>query len=172
MFTFVTGGSASGKSEFAERLIERLPGKRIYIATLQPYDDESHARIAKHRKARSGRNFETIECPAALTDTVVPAGSNVLLEDIDNLTANEYFGPSGDPARILPGIDHILESCAHLTVVAGELFSGGNGYLGETLDYLHTLAEINRKLAAKADLVVEVVCGLPDVLKGDLNAVF
>jgi hypothetical protein len=26
---------------------------------------------------------------------------------------------------------------------------------------------LNRKLAAGADLVVEVVCGLPDVLKGE-----
>ncbi len=169
MFTFITGGSASGKSEFAEKLIERLPGRRIYIATMQPYDNESYSRIAKHRKARSGRNFDTIECPTGLDHTDIPPGSNVLLEDIDNLTANEFFGPSGDPGNILPGIDHILESCSHLTVVAGELFSGGSTYLGETLEYLQTLAVINRKLAEKADLVIEVVCGLPDVLKGDLD---
>ena len=170
MFTFVTGGSASGKSEFAEKLIERLPGRRIYIATMQPYDKESYARIAKHRKARSARNFDTIECPTGLERTDIPSGANVLLEDIDNLTANEFFGPSGDPGRILPGIDHILENCSNLTVVAGELFSGGSIYLGETLEYLHTLADIDRKLAEKADLVIEVVCGMPDVLKGDLNA--
>ena len=29
---------------------------------------------------------------------------------------------------------------------------------------------VNRRLAEKADLVIEVVCGLPDILKGDLNA--
>ena len=170
MFTFITGGSASGKSEYAEKLIERLPGRRIYIATMQPYDDESYARIAKHRKARFSRNFETIECPVDLGHADIPSGSNVLLEDIDNLTANEFFGPSGNPERILPGIDHILENCSHLTVVAGELFSGGTDYLGETLEYLRSLAGINRRLAEKADLVIEVVCGLLDILKGDLNA--
>lgn len=172
MFTFVTGGSASGKSEFAERLIEKLSGDRIYIATMQPYDDESFARIKKHRNARAGRNFTTIECPCGLQKIDIPSGSNVLLEDIDNLTANEFFMPDGDPESILPGIEHILDRCANLTVVAGELFSGGSDYLGETLDYLRTLAGINRQLAKRADLVIEVVCGVPDILKGELNADF
>ena len=36
---------------------------------------------------------------------------------------------------------------------------------GDTLRYLKTLAAIHRALAARADRVVEVVCGLPDVWK-------
>jgi len=172
MLTLVIGGSASGKSEYAERLIEKFPGERIYIATMQPYDDESFARIKKHRNARAGRNFTTAECPVGLDKISIPKGSNVLLEDIDNLTANEYFMPDGDPRSIIPGIDHILESCGFLTVVAGEVFSGGSAYLGETLDYLRTLADIDRQIADKADLVVEVVSGVPDILKGDPNACY
>ena len=48
----------------------------------------------------------------------------------------------------------------------GEVFSGGADYEGDTLSYLRALAGINRALAARADRVAEVVCGLPNWLKG------
>ena len=41
MLTIVTGGSASGKSEFAEGLVTASENKnRLYIATMQVYDAE------------------------------------------------------------------------------------------------------------------------------------
>ena len=43
---------------------------------------------------------------------------------------------------------------------------GGADYEGDTLSYLRALAGINRALAARADRVAEVVCGLPNWLKG------
>ena len=51
MMTVVTGGSGSGKSAFAEdNIVSFGPAKRIYIATMHPYDEESHKRVARHRK--------------------------------------------------------------------------------------------------------------------------
>ena len=42
MMTVVTGGSGSGKSAFAEeKIVSFGPAKRIYIATMHPYDEES-----------------------------------------------------------------------------------------------------------------------------------
>ena len=61
MFTLVIGGSASGKSEFAEQLTLSLDGPRLYIATMEPFGVEAQARIARHRTARRERGFETIE---------------------------------------------------------------------------------------------------------------
>ena len=41
MMTVVTGGSGSGKSAFAEdKIVSFGPAKRIYIATMHPYDEE------------------------------------------------------------------------------------------------------------------------------------
>lgn len=40
MFILVTGGSGSGKSEFAENIAMKLGGKMLYVATMKPYDDE------------------------------------------------------------------------------------------------------------------------------------
>ena len=45
MTYLVIGGSASGKSTFAESIVSRLPGPRYYIATMEPWDAECRARI-------------------------------------------------------------------------------------------------------------------------------
>ena len=207
MFTLVIGGSASGKSDYAERHVLSLEGggPRIYIATMEPFGEEAQARIARHHAMRRDRGFETIECYRNAGAVRLPENSNVLLEDLGNLAANELFGadlpqadqgsnlhiddacePCGadlpqaddgtDPntedisavltERIAAGIDSLRAQCSHLTIVTNEVFSGGKEYEGETLTYLRLLAMLNRKLAAGADLVVEVVCGLPDILKG------
>ena len=51
-------------------------------------------------------------------------------------------------------------------VVSNEVFTGGADYAGGTEDYLRLVAEVNRTLAARADQVCEVVCGLPRFYKG------
>ena len=185
MFTLVIGGSASGKSDYAERHVLSLEGDgpRIYIATMEPFGEEAQARIARHHAMRRDRGFETIECYRNAGTVRLPENSNVLLEDLGNLAANELFGAELPQAengaeqhtddisaalseRIAAEIDSLSSQCSHLTIVTNEVFSGGKEYEGETLTYLRLLAMLNRKLAAGADLVVEVVCGLPDILKG------
>ena len=47
-----------------------------------------------------------------------------------------------------------------------EVFSGGLDYAGDTGRYLRLMAEVNRKLAARAHRVCEVVCGIPQEHKG------
>lgn len=166
MFTLVIGGSASGKSEYAEGLMLSQSGQRIYIATLYPWDQECVARIEKHRLARADRGFETVECYTNLAGLELPPDSNVLLEGLGSLLSNELYTPEGDGVEaVLRGVE-TLERCAHLTVVAEEVCAGGSDYAGDTLRYLEAMASLNRALARRADRVVEVVCGLPNVLKG------
>lgn len=176
VFTLVIGGSASGKSDYAERHVLSLEGggPRIYIATMEPFGEEARARIARHHALRRDRGFETIECYRNIGSLRLPADSNVLLEDLGNLMANELFGNDAAavdeaadlPDRIAEEIEKVFSDCAHMTIVTNEIFSGGKNYEGETLIYLRALARLNRILAQRADYVVELVCGLPDVLKG------
>lgn len=169
MFTLIIGGAASGKSEYAEALVQRLAGPRVYIATMQPFDDECRARIAKHQARRASMGFTTLECYTNLAGAVVPEQANILLECMSNLVANELYSPEGQGAdNILRGMDLLLPSCRNLTVVTNEVFSGGQDYAGDTLEYLRLLARVNRNLARQADHVVEIVCGLPNPLKGGL----
>ena len=172
MFTMIIGGSASGKSEYAERHVLSLGGPRFYVATMEPFGQEAQARIRRHHAMRRDRGFETIECYLHPETISVPGEANILLEDLGNLVANILFTESTEtaPARIAERVDQLLDRCAHLTVVTNEVFSGGDRYAGETSRYLSVLAGVNRILAERADLVAEVVCGIPDILKGPVAA--
>ena len=169
MLTIIIGGSGSGKSAFAERLAAGLSGTRIYLATMAAGDPESLERIARHRQQRRGLGFETLERPLDLEGAELPADANVLLEDLSNLLANEMFSPEGGGMdAVRRGLDALIRRCRNLTVVSNEIFSGGTEYEGETLAYIQNLALLNRFVAERADLAVEIVCGLPNVLKGEL----
>ena len=166
MLTLVIGGSASGKSEYAEQCVLSLDGARIYIATMQPFGKEAEERILKHRQMRKNKGFETIECYTGLQNLKIPPGSNVLLEDLGNLMANEIFSPEGrGPRAVRDGIDALIPACAHMTIVTNEIFSGGTDYTEETLHYMRELAAMNRYIASRADRVTEIVCGIPNRLK-------
>ena len=52
------------------------------------------------------------------------------------------------------------------SVVSNEVFSGGADYAGDTDRYLRALAQVNNAFAARADVVVRVVCGIPVYYKG------
>ena len=170
MLILVSGGSASGKSKYAEDLAARTPpGERIYVATMRVWDEESRRRVERHRAMRAGKGFRTEERPVHLDHMPVPAGAAVLLEDLYNLTANEWFGPEGPEgaeARVLSGVRRLKEAAACTVVVTNELFSDGVAYDKETADYLAALARLNAAVAAEADRVYEVVCGIPVCWKG------
>lgn len=166
MFTLIIGGAASGKSEFAEKYVTGLCGERLYIATMEASGPEAEARIARHRALRAAKGFETVERYTGLWNAPVSQEANVLLEDLGNLVANEMFSPSGGGIEaVLGGVESLASRCRHLTVVTNEVFSGGTDYEGDTFCYMAALGEVNCALAARADRVVEVICGIPRIRK-------
>ncbi len=178
MFVTVTGGSGSGKSAYSEDLLLRLSGngKRYYIATMYPYDDESRKRIARHRDMRRGKGFETVECPLGLKEVELPASGgekpSALLECMSNLAANELYMEEGAKDRavqeIFSGIRRLAGQTEHLVVVTNEVFSDGIAYEESTKEYQRILGELNQKLASLSDSFVEVVYGIPLCRKGEL----
>ncbi|MDO4616941.1 MAG: bifunctional adenosylcobinamide kinase/adenosylcobinamide-phosphate guanylyltransferase [Lachnospiraceae bacterium] len=170
MLYVITGGSGSGKSRYAEQQILDLgPARRIYIATMHPYDEESFARIDRHRAMRAEKQFETLECYTDLKNLEIPSGANVLLECMSNLTANEMYEPgaAGEDTveEILEGIRSVQKQAANLVIVTNEIFSDGIEYDPETVRYQQYLGQINQTLAAMADMVTEVVYGIPLMIK-------
>lgn len=173
MMILVTGGSGSGKSAFAEDCVLALgEKKRIYIATMFPFDEESKKRVARHRNMRKGKGFETVECYTGLKNVKVQEKSTVLLECMSNLTANEMFQEDGAGEKtveeIIEGIRSLREQAGDLVIVTNEIFSEAASYEGETETYQKYLGEINQGLAELSDQVVEVVYGIPVYHKQEL----
>ncbi|HWP50469.1 MAG TPA: bifunctional adenosylcobinamide kinase/adenosylcobinamide-phosphate guanylyltransferase [Clostridia bacterium] len=173
MTTLVVGAAASGKSGYAESLLTSAE-KKIYIATMQPYGEEAQQRIARHRALRAQKGFATLERYTALgrlSEVELPVGGAVLLECLGNLVANELFAPDGAKENaekaILDGIGLLMHRCRHLVVVTNDIFADGVSYDADTERYLVLLGRLNSALAARFEAVVEVVCGIPIVLKGE-----
>ncbi|GAB6105969.1 bifunctional adenosylcobinamide kinase/adenosylcobinamide-phosphate guanylyltransferase [Blautia glucerasea] len=166
MMILVTGGSGSGKSAFAEDCVLACgEKKRIYIATMYPFDQESKKRVLRHRKMRAGKGFDTEECYVGLKNVQIPSGCTVLLECMSNLTANEIFREDGAGEKtedeILQGVESLKNQAEDLIIVTNEIFSEADTYEEETENYRSVLGNINRRLARMADTVVEVVYGIP-----------
>lgn len=174
MFVLVTGGSGSGKSEYAESLLCEMgdnPAGRYYIATMIPFGEEGKQRVKRHQKQREGRYFKTAECYRDLDRLELPGSCDVLLECMSNLLANEMFDVGGDAcARILQGVEHLIKQCRHVVIVTNEVFSDGNIYDESTQQYICLLGQINQKLAQMADDVTEVVYSVPVYHKRKGNA--
>lgn len=70
MFTLVTGGSGSGKSEYAESLADSWNDPKIYVATMMPFDEETGKKIQRHRAMRRDKGFVTVECFTGLSASI------------------------------------------------------------------------------------------------------
>ena len=170
MLILVTGGSASGKSAYAESLCLSL-SPRVYLACMQPFGAEGEARIARHRAMRKDKGFLTVERYTDLAGLTLPPCECVLLEDLGNLAANEMFGsePPCDPFdAVMGGIDTLIKQCERVVIVTDEIGSDGIDYPPETAAYLEALGALNRTLSVRADAVIEVVAGIPIPLKEEL----
>lgn len=170
MFTLVTGGSGSGKSEYAESLADSWNDPKIYVATMMPFDEETGKKIQRHRDMRRDKGFVTVECFTGLSALHLPEGCHVLLDCMSNLTANEMYTEEGAGLgtrdSILSGIENLLAFAEDVCIVTNEIFSDGIEYGAETIRYQRCLGALNCRMAELADRVVEVVCGIPLRQKG------
>jgi adenosylcobinamide kinase/adenosylcobinamide-phosphate guanylyltransferase len=93
----------------------------------------------------------------------------LLIEDIPNLLAGEMFkGTSFYPDiadKITADIMKLISACEHTVIVTNEVFSDGMIYDEYTTTYLREFGTINRRLAGYSDKVVELVCGIPCIVK-------
>ena len=166
--TLVLGGARSGKSRYAERLVEATAATAIYCATAAPGDAEMGARIAAHR-ARRSTSWRTIEAPLELAAAIGRASPECPLL-IDCLTlwlsnlmlAGRPLDPEFATLRAA-----LRDAAGPVVLVANEV---GLGLVPETplgRAFRDAAGRLNQEIAAIADRVVFLAAGLPLVLKGD-----
>ncbi|MBD5506952.1 MAG: cobinamide kinase [Lachnospiraceae bacterium] len=192
MMILVIGGSGSGKSTYAESLTDDLMKKdtdgksdehscaaeaeykKYYLATMKVFDEEGRKKVERHRSLRGGKGFDTVEQSTDIHRAVEKMGAGkqiVLLECLSNLTANEMFCGE-EPAmagqvveKIMRGLEALKAQTTHLIVVTNNVFEDGIAYEEATMEYIRAMGNLNRRLADLADQVVEVVVGIPVIIK-------
>ncbi len=165
--TLVLGGARSGKSAYAESLVEAVPGDPVYIATATPGDREMAARIQQH-KARRGDRWRTVEEPldlaGALARDAIPDG--VALVDCLTLWLANVMAAGSDPETETMRLVRALEEAAGpIVLVANEVGLGivpDNALARAFRDHA---GRLNQAVAGVADRVIFVAAGLPLTLK-------
>ena len=168
----VLGGSRSGKSAHAERLLADRTEVTYLATSAVPGDDaEWTARIARHR-ARRPASWTTVETTAPAD--LVRAGA-VLVDSVTTWVAalldqsGIWSETPGSAERLDARCDALLEAWtstpAHVVAVSDEV---GLGVVPETRSgrlFRDVLGAVNQRLAASADEVWFVVAGLPQRLR-------
>jgi adenosylcobinamide kinase/adenosylcobinamide-phosphate guanylyltransferase len=165
--TLVLGGARSGKSRYAERLVEAAAAGGLYCATAEAGDAEMACRIAAHR-ARRGPFWHTVETPLALASVIASEARSELPLLIDCLTlwlSNLLL--AGRPVD-----EETAALCAALRLAEGSVVLVANevgmGLVPETplgRRFRDAAGRLNQEVAALADRVVFVAAGLPLMLK-------
>ena len=175
MIALVTGAASSGKSAYAEDLAMGLAPLRLYLATMYPEGRAAQERIARHRALRAGKGFHTVEaCDGFGRALAMPASGVALVEDLGNLVAARLFRPDGTvadaedaAAGALADLRSVCAHFDHVVVVGNEVGADGLGHGRLTDRYVRVLGRVACSFAARCDTVVEVVCGVPNVAKGE-----
>ncbi len=165
--TLVLGGARSGKSRYAESLVEALPPPWIYLATAEARDAEMEKRIAAHRARRDGR-WQTVEAPHDLAAALagVPKGAAMLVDCLTLWLSNRMLAEADMDHEIERLEAALVEQKGTVVLVSNEVGAGivpDNALARRFQDLQGTL---NQKVAARASRVVFMVAGLPLHVKG------
>ena len=167
--SLLIGAAASGKSAFAEQLVVNSGLNKIYLATAQAHDGEMVAKIARHQKMR-GQGWLTVESPLELSAPLAQTTPNdIVLLDCATLWLSNHLLAENNLRQARTELLAARISCkSSVVVVTNETGAGIVPDNALARKFRQAQGELNQALAAQADLVVNVIAGLPMVLKGAL----
>lgn len=164
--TLVLGGARSGKSRYAEQLVE-AEGGGIYIATAEAWDSEMTDRIARHR-ARRGDLWETLEAPTDLVGALTSKacrGRGVLVDCLTLWISNLMLGNNDVEREVAMLVAALPTLDARVVFVSNEVGLGivpDNAMARQFRDYA---GSTHQQIARVAQRVVFVAAGLPLTMK-------
>lgn len=178
----VTGGSRSGKSAFALKVAQSVPGPRTFVATCPVTDDEMEQRIRAHKKERSADNWVTIERQTEIGNAIQTVmESGVVLIDCLTLWVNNLMYRAEnessklsetDIARVADEVIEICRKRRGISIfVTNEVGMGIVPGDQQTRLYRDLVGRCNQVFAANADTVVLMVSGIANIIKGELEDV-
>ena len=163
----ITGGARSGKSSYAENLALSLSPNPIYMATAHVWDEEFRQRVIRHQQAR-GLEWTNIEEEKELSKHSV-AGKVVLIDCITLWCTNFFYESQGKVSQALKAIQQEFDRFTHqeatFIFVTNEIGMGGTSENELQRKFTDMQGWMNQYVAARADEVILMVCGIPMRIK-------
>jgi adenosylcobinamide kinase / adenosylcobinamide-phosphate guanylyltransferase len=163
----VLGGARSGKSRYAESVIEAASCPALYLATAEPRDGEMKERIRRHR-ARRGSRWTVLEEPLDLVACLAResrAGRPILVDCLTLWLANLLEAGRAVAEEAAALVEALGGLAGPVALVANEV---GLGIVPENplaRAFRDHAGRLNQAVAARADRVVFIAAGLPLMLK-------
>jgi adenosylcobinamide kinase/adenosylcobinamide-phosphate guanylyltransferase len=176
LITLILGGARSGKSSYAETMVNRLGNSVLYIATAEAGDAEMAARIAAHRQTRPDQ-WQLLEAPRFVGEALarLEEKPDVLLLDcltllVSNIVISlEHQSQQEVEQAVLTEMEAILRAHKKLNVplvlVSNEVGLGVVPAYSLGRVYRDALGRANQFMANQADCVLFMVAGLPMIVK-------
>jgi adenosylcobinamide kinase/adenosylcobinamide-phosphate guanylyltransferase len=175
--TFILGGARSGKSDYAQSLVNTEGAKVLFVATAAALDEEMQARISAHRSRRPA-HWTTLEATHHVGEAVLaaPPSEWVLLDCLTLLLSNllvdlpepiieaDYYKSVDEEMDGLFGA--LSSSRAKWVIVSNEVGLGLVPEYPMGRYFRDALGRANQRLAGAADTVHFMVSGLPMLVKG------
>lgn len=183
----ILGGQKSGKSRRADLLarqwLQAAPAHRaLMLATGEAWDDEMHARIARHRRERAERvpGLQTVEEPCDLATALARHSAPDTLVVVDCLTlwlthwlmpvAPQDFEQNqpetlGWQAQAAHFFDELAQAPGPVVLVGNEIGLGVIPLGREVRAFVDALGTLNQRAAAACRRVTLMAAGLPLTLK-------
>ncbi|MCW3480287.1 bifunctional adenosylcobinamide kinase/adenosylcobinamide-phosphate guanylyltransferase [Neisseriaceae bacterium JH1-16] len=173
MIELISGGARSGKSRHAETQALAHTGPVGYVATAERRDDAEFAARIEHHRARRPAAWALYEAGRTLAETLADEArpDGLLLVDCLGMWLMRFFGADGfDTAAFATQRAALLAALPSLPgrvlLVSNEVGWGVVAMDAETRRFVDELGRLNQDVAALADRVTLVACGLPLLLKG------
>lgn len=166
--TLVLGGARSGKSRFAEALVEQTP-RPVYLATAEPLDSEMSKRIRAHRERR-GPRWTTVEEPLRLTDALrehTGTGRAVLVDCLTLWVSNLLHVQRDLDAEVELLLESLPACAGPVVFVSNEV---GMGVVPENRlarQFRDGVGVLHQRLAERAQRVYLLAAGIPITVKDE-----
>ena len=169
----ITGGVKSGKSRFALKIAREIEKEeKIFIATARPIDEEMEDKIEKHKKER-GSDFQTVEEPIHLGDTLKKINQSTVVIDCLTLWLSNLFFEVRESEKLFEiesFIQALKEFGGNIIIVTNEV---GWGIIPESetsRNYQAELGRLNQEVAEICDVVYVLISGIP-IKSASLNLI-
>ena len=164
--TLIIGAAASGKSQYAEDILNNNVGKKLYLASANIYDEEMQEKVNKH-KDRRGSEWTTIAEPLDAVRHIENLNiKEIMLFDCATMwLTNHFLKKSNIYHEIDLLVNSIKSSKGSIITVTNEVGSGIVPDNSMAREFRELQGKLNQKLATVASLVVTVIAGIPLILK-------
>ena len=163
----ITGGARSGKSSYAEKLALSLSPNPVYMATARVWDEEFRQRVIRHQEAR-GPEWTNLEEEKELSRHDV-SGRVVLIDCVTLWCTNFFFDLQGHVDSSLKAVkeefNRFTAQDATSIFVTNEIGLGGTSENELQRKFTDLQGWMNQYIAAQADEVIMMVCGIPLKIK-------